>query len=582
MAIKLEPPKITELKPRITVIGVGGAGCNAVGNMIGTGLEGVEFIVANTDSQALAMSTAERRIQLGANLTEGLGAGAQPDIGQAAAEEAREEIRAQLEGSHMVFLAAGMGGGTGTGAVPVIARIAREMNILTVAIVTKPFHFEGSRRMRVAEAGIAELKPVVDTLIVIPNQNLFRIANDKTTFAEAFVLADQVLYSGIACIVDLIVKDGLINLDFADVKVIMRGMGSAMMGTGEASGEDRAIVAAEQAIANPLLDEMTLGGARGLLISIVGGRDMSLYDVDAAASRVKQDASPDANIIVGASFDDTIEDRLRVSIVASGMGGEWSEELPPPLAGHAPHQRAAGTTPAPATEPPPFQPQGYAPYVPQTSGSAPADPYLGQEDPDDFARILSNVVGHVDNAAPPEAGHDGRGGWVGPDGVTIEEVSPALASARTTPPPLPGQARSRDETAGPTEFTAAPPGAVRPRVSRIPNVAEFPEVGQRDYYAKQVGDRNATGAAQGRPSGGATGLLRKLGMMGRGDSQNSPPLGPSHGVQNATPKTPQSAASRPSERPSEAQNVEKKSNSDNVTKAGQETENKKIFRAGGN
>lgn len=572
MAIKIEPPKVMELKPRITVIGVGGAGCNAVGNMIGTGLEGVEFIVANTDSQALAMSTADRRIQLGANLTEGLGAGAQPDIGQGAAEEARDEIRAQLEGAHMVFLAAGMGGGTGTGAVPVIARIAREMNILTVAIVTKPFHFEGSRRMRVAEAGIEELKPVVDTLIVIPNQNLFRISNDKTTFAEAFVLADQVLYSGIACIVDLIVKDGLINLDFADVKAIMKGMGSAMMGTGEASGEDRAIVAAEEAISNPLLDDMTLAGARGLLVSIVGGRDMSLYDVDAAASRVKQDVSPDANIIVGASFDDTIEDRLRVSIVASGMGAEFGRQVPPPFKGHAPQ---AGVTAAP-TAPPPLEPHGYAPYA---EADTTTDPYLGQESPDDFARILSDVVGHVDaTAADTTTGGRGHVGWTGPDGVTIEEMSPALSPARTTPPPLPGGTRDEgDASAGRAGFSAQAPGDVRARVPRIPNVGEFPEVGQRDYYAKQGATAETVRAGHNRQSGGAAGLLRKLGVMRRSDSHDSTPNGPSNEGQIAANGAPQLGSDRAAETQTKAHNVEKKSTSDDAVETQQYIENKKFF-----
>ena len=321
MNIKLDIPKITDLKPRISVIGIGGAGCNAINNMIATGLEGVEFVAANTDAQALAMSRAEHQIQLGAELTEGLGAGARPEVGRGAAEEAIDEIRSHIEGCHMVFLAAGMGGGTGTGAISVVARVAREMDILTVAIVSKPFQFEGSRRMRTAEEGIKELSEHVDTLIVIPNQNLFRIANPKTTFAEAFVLADQVLYSGIACIVDLIVKDGLINLDFADVKAVMKGMGSAMMGTGEATGEERATLAAEKAIANPLLDEISLTGARGLLISIIGDQNLTLFEVDEAASRVKSEAHPDANIIVGASFEDDMDNKIRVSIVAAGLEG---------------------------------------------------------------------------------------------------------------------------------------------------------------------------------------------------------------------------------------------------------------------
>jgi cell division protein FtsZ len=308
------------MRPRIAVIGVGGAGGNAVNNMIAAGLTGPEFMVANTDAQALELSSAEKRIQLGSNLTEGLGAGSKPEIGEAAAEEAVEDIRTAVKGCHMVFIAAGMGGGTGTGAASVIARTAREFGILTVAVVTKPFQFEGSRRMRVAEAGIAELRKHVDTLLVIPNQNLFRIATDRTTFAEAFVLADQVLYSGIACIVDLIIKEGLINLDLADVRTVLSGMGTAMMGTGEASGEQRAIVASEEAIVNPLLDDTSLKGAKSLLLSITGGRNLTLWEVDEAANRVRQEVDPEANIIVGATFDDSLGDKVRVSLVASGMG----------------------------------------------------------------------------------------------------------------------------------------------------------------------------------------------------------------------------------------------------------------------
>ena len=360
MSIRLQLPKVTDLKPRITVMGVGGAGGNAVNNMIAAGLQGVDFVVANTDAQALAASSAEHRIQLGTNLTEGMGAGSKPEIGEAAAEEAIDDIRAQISGSNMLFVAAGMGGGTGTGAAAVIARTARELGILTVAVVTKPFQFEGSRRLRIAEAGIIELKNAVDTLIVIPNQNLFRISTERTTFAEAFVLADQVLYSGIACIVDLIVKEGLINLDLADVKTVLSGMGSAMMGTGEASGEDRARMAAEEAIHNPLLDDVTLKGARGLLVSIIGGHDLTLYEVDAAASRVRQEVDPDANIIVGATFDESLGDRVRVSIVASGMAR--GEAVPRGIAQsarpQAPHLAAAGVLGGPPPLPPmPAQPR---------------------------------------------------------------------------------------------------------------------------------------------------------------------------------------------------------------------------------
>jgi cell division protein FtsZ len=319
MTINLKIPDIHEMKPRITVFGVGGAGGNAVNNMITAGLQGVDFVVANTDAQALTLSKAERIIQMGAQVTEGLGAGSQPEVGRAAAEEVIDEIRDHLTGAHMVFVTAGMGGGTGTGAAPVIAKVAREMGILTVGVVTKPFHFEGQRRMRFAEAGIVELQKVVDTQLIIPNQNLFRVANEKTTFADAFAMADQVLYSGVACITDLMVKEGLINLDFADVRAVMREMGKAMMGTGEASGEKRALTAAEAAIANPLIDDASMKGAKGLLISITGGKDLTLYEVDEAATRIREEVDADANIIVGATFDESLEGIIRVSVVATGI-----------------------------------------------------------------------------------------------------------------------------------------------------------------------------------------------------------------------------------------------------------------------
>jgi cell division protein FtsZ len=319
MTINLNVPDIRELKPRITVFGVGGAGGNAVNNMITAGLQGVDFVVGNTDAQALTISKAQRIVQMGTQVTQGLGAGSQPDVGAAAAQEVIDEIRDHLSGANMVFVTAGMGGGTGTGAAPVIAKTARDMGILTVGVVTKPFHFEGQRRMRTAEAGIAELHKVVDTLLIIPNQNLFRVANEKTTFADAFAMADQVLYSGVACITDLMVKEGLINLDFADVRAVMREMGKAMMGTGEASGEKRALTAAEAAIANPLIDDSSMKGARGLLISITGGRDLTLFEVDEAATRIREEVDQDANIIVGATFDETLDGVIRVSVVATGI-----------------------------------------------------------------------------------------------------------------------------------------------------------------------------------------------------------------------------------------------------------------------
>ncbi len=320
MTLNLSMPNAPfELKPKITVVGVGGAGGNAVNNMIKQNLEGVDFIVANTDAQALAQSLCQRRIQLGTNLTAGLGAGSRPDVGRGAAEEALDEIIRQLQGSNMVFITAGMGGGTGTGAAPVIAAATREQGILTVGVVTKPFHFEGLHRMRVAEAGIQELQQFVDTLIIIPNQNLFRIANEKTTFADAFNMADQVLDCGVRGVTDLMVKPGLINLDFADIRAVMTEMGKAMMGTGEAEGPNRAIGAAEAAISNPLLDDVSMKGARGVLINITGGLDMTLFEVDEAANRIRSEVDPEANIIFGSTFDQSLEGKVRISVVATGI-----------------------------------------------------------------------------------------------------------------------------------------------------------------------------------------------------------------------------------------------------------------------
>ena len=319
MAINLSAPRATELKPRIVVFGVGGAGGNAVNNMIEAGLEGVEFVVANTDAQQLQFSRTDRRIQLGITTTQGLGAGAHPEVGMSAAEESIPEIFEHLEGAHMVFITAGMGGGTGTGAAPIIAKAARERGILTVGVVTKPFQFEGRHRMRLADSGVSELQRYVDTLIVIPNQNLFRIANERTTFAEAFAMADQVLHSGVRSITDLMVLPGLINLDFADVRTVMTEMGKAMMGTGEASGEDRALQAAHNAIQNPLLDEVSLRGAKAVLVNVTGGPDMTLLEVDEAANAISSEVDPDGNIIFGAAFDPTLEGKIRVSVVATGM-----------------------------------------------------------------------------------------------------------------------------------------------------------------------------------------------------------------------------------------------------------------------
>ena len=329
MAIHLSAPRATELKPRIVVFGVGGAGGNAVNNMIEAALEGVEFVVANTDAQQLQFSKTDRRIQLGATVTQGLGAGAHPEVGMGAAEESYAEIGEHLEGAHMVFITAGMGGGTGTGAAPIIAKAARERGILTVGVVTKPFHFEGRHRMRLSDAGVQELQRYVDTLIVIPNQNLFRVANERTTFAEAFAMADQVLHSGVRSITDLMVMPGLINLDFADVRSVMTEMGKAMMGTGEAGGEDRALMAAQNAIANPLLDEVSLKGAKAVLVNVTGGLDMTLLEVDEAANAISSEVDPDANIIFGAAFDPALEGRIRVSVVATGMDAGLQAQAAP-------------------------------------------------------------------------------------------------------------------------------------------------------------------------------------------------------------------------------------------------------------
>ncbi len=454
MPISLKAPELRELKPRIMVFGVGGAGCNAVNNMIVSGLQGVDFIVANTDAQALTASKAERIIQMGLHATEGLGAGAQPEIGRTAAEEAIEEIRDHLAGAHMCFVTAGMGGGTGTGAAPVIAACARDMGILTVGVVTKPFHFEGQRRMRVAEAGIAELTAAVDTLIVIPNQNLFRIANEHTTFADAFSMADQVLYSGVASITDLMVKQGLVNLDFADVRSIMREMGKAMMGTGEATGDKRALMAAEAAIANPLLDEVSMKGARGLLISITGGADMTLYEVDEAASRIRQEVDEDANIILGATFDESLVGVIRVSVVATGIDRPFEEHerdrnAEARIASVAQKLRAQ-TAPAPRAQ---VVEEAPAPY----QQSLPLAPVAPAPQP------------------APQMHHD----------VRLEPVRPRPVYQEMQAAPAPVHYEPVQER-GPF-IPPAPEAPVRP--VRMPSIEDLPRPGQEQLRAWREGDR---------------------------------------------------------------------------------------------
>ncbi len=363
MTLNLRMPDKNDLSPKITVFGVGGAGGNAVNNMIDKALEGAEFVVANTDAQALAQAKAQAKIQLGVKVTEGLGAGARPSVGAASAEESIEEIVDRLAGSHMCFITAGMGGGTGTGAAPIIAQAARELGVLTVGVVTKPFQFEGNKRMRQAEEGVEALQKVVDTLIIIPNQNLFRIANEKTTFTEAFSMADDVLYQGVKGVTDLMVRPGIINLDFADVRSVMDEMGKAMMGTGEASGEDRAIQAAEKAIANPLLDEISLRGARGVLINITGGNDLTLFELDEAANRIREEVDQDANIIVGSTLDTGMDGMMRVSVVATGIdAAEIALEMPVPrrkMSEPLMPKKIEEAAPARAAAPVPQQDMGY-------------------------------------------------------------------------------------------------------------------------------------------------------------------------------------------------------------------------------
>ncbi|SLN35202.1 Cell division protein FtsZ [Aquimixticola soesokkakensis] len=381
MALNLTMPERDDLKPRITVFGVGGAGGNAVNNMIEKQLEGVEFVVANTDAQALTHSNARAKIQMGVKVTEGLGAGARPSVGAAAAEETIEEIVDHLAGAHMCFITAGMGGGTGTGAAPIIAQAARELGVLTVGVVTKPFQFEGAKRMKQAEEGVEALQKMVDTLIIIPNQNLFRLANEKTTFTEAFALADDVLYQGVKGVTDLMVRPGLINLDFADVRSVMDEMGKAMMGTGEAEGENRAIEAAEKAIANPLLDEVSLEGAKGVLINITGGYDLTLFELDEAANKIREKVDPDANIIVGSTLDTELNGMMRVSVVATGIDAVQSkadmpvprrrmaEPLDQPV--EAPAQAAAPAPRAAESRAPEFRAPAPQPTAAQAAQAAP-------------------------------------------------------------------------------------------------------------------------------------------------------------------------------------------------------------------
>ncbi|HET9903344.1 MAG TPA: cell division protein FtsZ [Xanthobacteraceae bacterium] len=492
MTINLKMPDVRELKPRITVFGVGGAGGNAVNNMISAGLQGVDFVVANTDAQALSLSKAERLIQMGVQVTEGLGAGSQPEVGRAAAEEVIDEIRDHLAGAHMVFVTAGMGGGTGTGAAPVVANAAKELGILTVGVVTKPFHFEGVRRMRIAENGITELQKAVDTLIIIPNQNLFRVANEKTTFADAFAMADQVLYSGVACITDLMVKEGLINLDFADVRAVMREMGKAMMGTGEASGEKRALRSAEAAISNPLIDDVSMKGARGLLVSITGGHDLTLYEVDEAATRIREEVDADANIIVGATFDESLEGIIRVSVVATGI------DVAPPVAAPEPVQTQR---PRPAVSRPIERPARMEAAPAPEARPQPAAP--------------------VEDRTPTDAQYDELAAAI--EDVTIRPIAPK-------PNLLP---TASDEEAGAQDHATKPfippqPERVSSRPPRMPRIDELPLPAQAEIRAQRGG--GAPDESGRRPLS----LLQRLAAVGLGRREE----GAAAPVQRQPPRAP--------------------------------------------
>ncbi|HXH43839.1 MAG TPA: cell division protein FtsZ [Bradyrhizobium sp.] len=528
MTISINVPDIHELKPRITVFGVGGAGGNAVNNMITAGLQGVDFVVANTDAQALTMSKAQRIVQMGTAVTQGLGAGSQPNVGAAAAEEVIDELRDHLSGANMVFVTAGMGGGTGTGAAPVIAKTARDMGILTVGVVTKPFHFEGGRRMRTAEAGINELHKVVDTLLIIPNQNLFRVANEKTTFADAFAMADQVLYSGVACITDLMVKEGLINLDFADVRAVMREMGKAMMGTGEASGDKRALTAAEAAIANPLIDDSSMKGAKGLLISITGGKDLTLFEVDEAATRIREEVDQDANIIVGATFDEALDGLIRVSVVATGIE-------------QAAIARNSQATSAPVANPAPQMQQAAAPAAAAESRLADLTARL-RADNQRLAERAQKLEAQTPAAAPAAAAPRPN-----VERAALAAIAAAVADVPQAPAPTQtyGDVTVRPIAQKPTLFpepemapvavqepmtpeTFIPPQAERPaRTPRMPRIEELPMPAQAEI-------RQARGETEEEtPQKTRLSLLQRLANVGLGrrDEEGEPsvaarPAGP--------------------------------------------------------
>ena len=528
MTINLNIPDIRELKPRITVFGVGGAGGNAVNNMITAGLQGVDFVVANTDAQALTMSKAERVIQMGVAVTEGLGAGSQPEVGRAAAEEVIDEIRDHLSGAHMVFVTAGMGGGTGTGAAPVIAKAARELGILTVGVVTKPFHFEGQRRMRLADGGITELQKCVDTLLIIPNQNLFRVANEKTTFADAFALADQVLYSGVACITDLMVKEGLINLDFADVRAVMREMGKAMMGTGEAQGEKRALTAAEAAISNPLIDDASMKGARGLLISITGGRDLTLYEVDEAATRIRGEVDQDANIIVGATFDESLDGMIRVSVVATGIDQVAQLRQPAthtaPVAAPVAPQSSSDSRLADLAQRIRADNQRIAERIERTTATAPvaAPPITAPPAPAPM-QMTSQPMGPVtapamNQAAPASLNASIESAAKAAIAAAVEDVTirPIVPKPSLFIDPAAREPEPQIQMEEPRAFI--PPQAERVRAPRMPRIDELPVPAQNEIRA-----RRGELPQDHHPEKQRMSLLQRLASVGLGRRETDEP-----------------------------------------------------------
>ena len=539
MTINLNIPDIRELKPRITVFGIGGAGGNAVNNMITAGLQGVDFVVANTDAQALTMSKAERVVQMGVQVTEGLGAGSQPDVGRAAAEEVIDEIRDHLSGVHMCFVTAGMGGGTGTGAAPVVAELARESGALTVGVVTKPFHFEGQRRMRIADDGIIELQKCVDTLLIIPNQNLFRVANEKTTFADAFALADQVLYSGVACITDLMVKEGLINLDFADVRAVMREMGKAMMGTGEAEGDKRALTAAEAAISNPLIDDASMKGARGLLISITGGRDLTLYEVDEAATRIREEVDSDANIIVGATFDESLDGMIRVSVVATGIDQAVAQRPTLPAESRAAEMtrgiRAENNRTAERIERHEQARPAAAAPIPAASMPMAATPVAPM--PVAPPATVNASIESAAKAAIASAVED----------VTIRPLGPKPSLFLDPAASEPEAERLQDPE--PAMFIPPQPERMPQRAPRMPRFDELPVPAQNEIRARR-GELSEDAQPENRPRS----LLKRLASVGFGrreqEGHEAPPASPRPAPASAPPSA-ERLPGRPMPRPAE-------------------------------